>query len=176
MDVVDSLRAMFSFDTAGITHSKGLGETAFVDAEPGISEATNLDTMFVGVNPDQPAVNTNPESVTDLLQEIRNNTAHGNPEPYWQPIVIQLPAASGEVSVSAFGDFRNVFVHKAPRQIDVYMGIGQSFFLGTVPVGKSLRAKFPFPQNGITIVYPSAGTVDTLPITMSSEEFRVDIV
>lgn len=176
MDVVDMLKAAFSFDTAGITKSPDLGPTAFTHPEPGISEATDLSTMFVGVDPDSPATDTNPESITDLLGEIRDNTAHGNPPPYWQPVVLQLPAASGEISVPAYGDFRNVFVHKAPRQIDVYMGIGQSFFLGTVTVGHSLRAKFPFPQRGLTIVYPTAATVDALPITMSSEEFTVTII
>lgn len=170
------MATVFGIDTAGITNSPDLGLTANIDMEPGISNADTMETMFQMPDIDTPAVDANPETVTDLLRQIRNNTDPGDNSTVWYPYVQQLTAAAGEASIRIPTPFKHVFVHKVPRDMDVYAGSGRAFFLGTVTAGHSLRAQYPFPMDGVTLVWGAGAGSDYVAVTLSSEKFDVEII
>jgi hypothetical protein len=132
---------------------------------------------FYGFNPNLPAVNTD-DNVFTLLREIRDLLQYPNPvEPFYFNFWRDIPnTLSGQLEIQAYQEFNNIWIAKAPRTLNIYAGIGASLFLGSITVGKSLRAQLPFPVNAVTIEWVAAAAGQQIGGVLSSDPMKIEII
>lgn len=165
----------FRIDQSGQTVSPDLGKMAIVgDPYPGVAD----EFEFAGFNPDKPAVRTTDDDIISILKDIRKHLV--NPpkaNPFWFERILQLPNVdNSEQSIQSTEQFRHIWVAKAPRALNVYAGLGKSLFVGSLAVGESLRVSLPFPSQGVTLDWATAGGSHYVTVVMSSEKLEIDKV
>jgi hypothetical protein len=165
----------FRIDTSGVLLSPRTD--AEIDPFPGVSGTIDENPLYA-IDPDAPAIAEPDPKITDLLKEIRDNTKKPFGHSLYWTEVVQLPnTTDGEISVYAPESFRNLYVARAPRPLNVYAGVGKTLFLASIPIGKSLRSELPFIIDGITLEWVAATpAIGYVTVVFSSEPFKVEII
>ncbi|MGI8403362.1 MAG: hypothetical protein ACR2OE_01085 [Thermomicrobiales bacterium] len=133
-----------------------------------------------GFEPPDPTIKALPRhepSTIDLLEAIKNavESAIQHDDPVYATRIVSAGAGAGEQAVYAARDFRHLFVPNVPRTVNVYAGVGRTFFLGQVTAGKSLNATIPIAVDGVFLVWQAGANNDQFTVYMTSEPLLVTI-
>lgn len=176
--LAQAARAFLRFDLSGETRSGDLGagywdQVASDEKFPGVSVTGDPGDF---PDPDVPARPRQDETIDDLLRQIRDRLPNNqNPDQVWVTQVQTLTLNAGERIFRHIPDWRYFYVaNPTTRAISVYLGAGQSLFLGAVPAGRTMRGEVPFDQDSIYITWGAGGTA-TEQITVMFASAKIDV-
>ena len=167
-------------NTSDQTRSGGLGDGYWDQVAedkrfPGISPTGDLGDF---PDPDIPAVPAPDKTVLNLLEQIRDRLPIPDHRTIWMSFTQTLTTAAAEFVFFHEADWKYFFLsNPTTRAINVYLGRGQSLFLGTIPAGRNMVGEMPFGQRELTVTWAAGGTAtEQISLIVSSGKIDIEII